>query len=262
MRRNRVILRTMGVVTAALALTVTGTVYADEDGEPLEVLMITGGGWHDFEAQKDILSEGISERANVEFTIDDEAGDDSGARISRHEDTAWAEEGFDAVLYNMSIHSEDDEWVGRIVDAHVEHEIPAVFIHGATHSYRQGNPEETGWYELIGVRSPHHEAHRPFTVEALDEDHPVMADFDTPWETPEGELYVIEEVYPTATPLAHAYGEDTEEYHVTIWVNEYEGVPVFGTTIGHHNVTMETDNYLNLVTSGLLWAVGELDGEG
>ncbi len=248
----------MGVLAAALALAFTGAVQADDHDEPLRVLMITGGGWHDFEAQKDILSEGISERANVEFTIDHEAGNDPEARISRHEDTAWAEEGFDAVLYNMSFSIEDNEWVYRIVDAHVEHQIPAVFIHGATHSFRHSNPER--WFEFMGIRSMRHQSHMPFTVEALDEDHPVMADFETPWDTPQGELYEIEEVYPTATPLAESYGEDSEEYHVNIWVNEYEGVRVFGTTIGHHNETMETDNFLNLVTSGLLWAVDELDG--
>ena len=44
MRTNRVFLRTMGVVAAALALSVTGTVHAQENDEPLEVLMITGGG--------------------------------------------------------------------------------------------------------------------------------------------------------------------------------------------------------------------------
>ncbi|MFP4173623.1 MAG: ThuA domain-containing protein [Candidatus Hydrogenedentota bacterium] len=260
MKTNRLFCRTMGVVAAAVALAVTGTVHAQENDEPLEVLMITGGGWHDFETQKEILSEGISERANVEFTIDHEAGDDPEARISRHEDTAWAEEGFDAVLYNMSFSMEDNEWVHRIVDAHLEHDIPALIIHGATHSYRHGNPER--WFEFMGVRSMRHQSHMPFTVEALNEDHPVMANFDVPWETPEGELYEIEEVYPTTTPLAQAHGEDSGEDHVCIWVNEYEGVRVFGTTIGHHNVTMETDNYLNLVTSGLLWAVDELDEEG
>ena len=40
----------------------------------LKVLMITGGCCHDYEHQKLILAEGISARANVEFTIVHEEG--------------------------------------------------------------------------------------------------------------------------------------------------------------------------------------------
>jgi hypothetical protein len=40
-----------------------------EDVKPLKVLMVCGGCCHDYENQKLILSEGISARANVEFTI-------------------------------------------------------------------------------------------------------------------------------------------------------------------------------------------------
>ena len=41
--------------------------------------MVTGGCCHDYEAQKKILSEGISARANVEWTIVHEGKDRSGA---------------------------------------------------------------------------------------------------------------------------------------------------------------------------------------
>src|SRR6267142_5716633 len=37
--------------------------------EPLKALLITGGCCHDYEAQKKIISEGISARANVTWTI-------------------------------------------------------------------------------------------------------------------------------------------------------------------------------------------------
>jgi len=47
--------------------------------------------------------------------------------------------------------------------------------------------------------------------------------------------------------------------HVTIWVNEYgpNKTRVFGTTIGHHNETMLQDEYMEMFTRGLLWAVGK-----
>ena len=40
-----------------------------EDVKPLKALLITGGGYHDYQNQKKILTEGISARANVEWTV-------------------------------------------------------------------------------------------------------------------------------------------------------------------------------------------------
>ena len=230
-----------------------------EAGDPLKVLMITGGGWHDYDAQKHILENGISERVNnISFTIDHQAGDVSDGFIDRHEDTQWAQE-FDLVLYNMCFaDNRDKEWSQRIVNAHVEHNVPAVVLHCAMHSYNYHDDDDT-WRRFIGMRTPNHQSHMPFTVEVLESDHPILHDFPGIWDTPRGELYNVEGMYDSATPLAHAYGEDTGEYHVTIWVNNYEGVRVFGTTIGHHNETMEHENYLNLVANGLLWAADKLD---
>jgi type 1 glutamine amidotransferase len=37
---------------------------------------------------------------------------------------------------------------------------------------------------------------------------------------------------------------------------------VFGTTIGHYNDTVETPEFLGLVTRGTLWAAGRLGKDG
>jgi len=219
-----------------------------------KVLLITGGGFHDFETQKGILVEGLGERLDVEFVIDHEAEKDPSHQLKRFEDPDWAE-GYDLVLYNISLSTDQKpETAQAIIDSHVKHGVPAVLLHGSTHSYRRTGNEN--WFRFMGARSMRHEAQRGFTNEVLEEGHPVMEGFPVPWEQPQGELYVIEEVFPTATPLARAYGVETEEYHPTIWVNEYEGVRLFVTTIGHHNETMATDVYLDLVSRGMKWALG------
>ena len=249
-----------GMLALAAVFAFAGLHAAAEDEEPLNVLLITGGGWHDYEAQQDILTEGISERANVEFTIDFEGGLDASAKISRHEDPDWAEP-WDLVLYNICYSGvTDSEYVQRVVNSHVEHGVPAVALHATMHSYsfQEDNPI---WWDFLGARSERHQSHMPFEVEVLAPDHPVMQGFPDGWETPEGELYEIEEMMPTATPCAHSYGEDSGEHHINVWTNEYEGVRVFATTIGHHNVTMEAPEYLDLVTRGLLWAAGRLEDE-
>lgn len=231
---------------------------AGSGDQPLQILLVTGGGWHDYDAQKEILEEGLSARMEAEFTIDHEAGADGSVLISRHEDTAWAEE-FDAVVYNMCFSEiQDEAWVDRLVGAHVAHQVPAVVLHCALHSYNFQGVSPI-WSMFAGVYTRRHQSQMPFTVEGLDEGHPVVAGIPIPWETPAGELYEILDVYPTATPLAHAFGEDSGEYHVNVWVNNFAGVRVFGTTIGHHNETMEHETYLDLVASGLLWAVGRME---
>ncbi|MEM7391555.1 MAG: hypothetical protein AAF492_04335, partial [Verrucomicrobiota bacterium] len=50
--------------------------------------------------------------------------------------------------------------------------------------------------------------------------------------------------------------------HSCVWVNTYEKSKVFATTLGHHNVTMEATEYLDLVARGLLWACGKLNDDG
>jgi len=241
-------------VLAGVVFGLAAPVPVVAEDEPLRILYVTGGGWHDFEAQKGILTEGIGERMDVEFEINHEAGDDPTAVPGIFADPDFVE-GYDLVLYNMSLSREQKpETAQAIIDSHVKHGVPAALLHGSTHSYRHTGNEN--WFKFLGARSPRHEGHRPFANEVLEAEHPVMQGFPDPWEQPQGELYVIEEMFPTATPLARAYGEETEEFHTTIWVNEYEGVRLFVTTIGHHNETMETDVYLDLVSRGIQWAVG------
>lgn len=253
-------------LTIFLFLFIFGSGFSSEtfsseiDTGPIKVLMITGGGWHDYEVQKELLSEGLTERiGNIEFTIDMEGGDRSEFRFSRHENDEWARD-YDLVLYNNCQTEVDGaDWVERIVEAHVEHQTPAVMLHCAAHSFRE---DTNVWFEFVGARSHRHERHQPFTVEAVETSHPVMANFPGTWRTPHGELYEIVELMQDAIPLARAYGIDTNRYHDVAWVHKYKGVRVFSSTLGHHNETMGHDVNLNLVASGLLWAVGKLNDDG
>lgn len=233
---------------------------AIQDNDPLKVLMITGGGWHDYEEQKQILEDGLTDRiGNISFTIDNEVGDQADVKTSIHDDTDWAAE-YDLVLYNHCHSGVDDvEYIERIVDAHVENQLPAVMLHCAMHSYRSDTRK---WFEFVGARSHRHEGHQPFTVEAIETDHPIMLNFPRTWRTPHGELYEIVELMQGAEPLARAYGIDTDRYHNVAWTHEYEGVRVFSSTLGHHNETMGHDVNLNLVAAGLLWAADLLEDDG
>ena len=64
------------------------------------------------------------------------------------------------------------------------------------------------------------------------------------------------------TVPAEAYGEDTQKDHTVIWANTFGKAKIFGTSLGHHNETMNTDVWLDLVGRGLLWTVDGLTDDG
>ena len=110
---------------------------------PLKVLMVTGGCCHDYENQKLILAEGLSARANVEFTVVHEEGPegkkDKSHRISLYEKDDWAK-GYDLVLHNECFGAVTDvAFVERIAKAHKDG-VPAVMLHCSAHSGGEG------WY--------------------------------------------------------------------------------------------------------------------
>ena len=264
--------RLLLILPAIVAMVTTALLFAADDAKPaadaakvkpLKILMVCGGCCHDYENQKRILAEGLSARANVEFTIVHEEGPegkkDKNHRISIYEKEDWAK-GYDLVLHNECFGGiEDVAFVERIAKPHKEG-VPAVVLHCSAHSYRAAKTDE--WRKVVGQKSMSHEKNRDLLVKNLAPEHPVMKGFPMEWLDKADELYKNEELYPGFVPLAKAYGEDTKKDHNVIWVNTYGEGKVFGTTLGHNNSTMEAPEYLDLVARGLLWACGKLDANG
>jgi uncharacterized protein len=227
--------------------------------EPLRALMITGGCCHDYEAQKKILSEGISARANVSWTIVHEGGEQRDHEMGIYKNPDWTK-GFDVVLHNECFgRNTNSAFVEQIARGHADG-VGAVVVHCAIHSYRFAETDE--WRKLLGVSSVRHQQHVAVEVENLKRDHPVMKGFPERWKTPNGELYEVEKIWPNTVPLAQAFGVRTKKYQVCIWLNTYEKARVFGTTLGHFNEEMNNDVFLDLITRGLLWTCEKLDENG
>ncbi len=247
---------------ALFLLLIAGDCAFAADTKPLKVLMVTGGCCHDYEHQKLILAEGISARANVEFTVVHEEGknkSDKSHKISIYEKDGWAK-GFDCVLHNECFGAvEDVAFIERIAKAHFDG-IPAVVLHCSTHSYRMAKTDE--WRKCIGQKSMSHEKARDLKVKNINPDHPVMKGFPAEWLDKADELYKNEVLFDHFVPLAKAWGEETSKDHHVIWVNTYGKARVFGTTLGHQNDTMSDAVYLDLVTRGLLWACDKLGDDG
>jgi hypothetical protein len=119
---------------------------------------------------------------------------------------------------------EDPEFVRGIVNAHVEHAVPAIVIHCSMHSYRN-SPAADSWRAFLGVTSRRHEKSKhSLRVEATEvgKQHPILSAMGDTWETPNGELYIIEKVWPETQVLAKVHSEETGKEEPVIWTNEHQ----------------------------------------
>ena len=227
--------------------------------KPIKALLVTGGGYHDYERQKTILTEGVSARANVEWTIVHDSSKEDGHKIPLFEDPKWAE-GYDVVVHNECFANiTDAAYINKVVDAH-KGGIPAVVVHCAMHTFRALKTDE--WHEFLGVTTVRHGRQHPLDIKNLKPEHPIMKGFPESWTTGNEELYWIQKVWPGTTVLAQAKAAEDNKDNAVIWEHPFGKGRVFGTTIAHNNKTMSDTVYLDMFTRGLLWATDKLDENG
>ena len=228
-----------------------------EPAKPLEVLYITGGCCHDYEAQKGIITKGLASRALINTTVIHEGGESLDHRVSIYSKPNWSK-GYDVVFHNECFAEVNDpEFLKLIISEH-EQGTPAVLMHCAMHCYRTGTDD---WFRFCGVTSPGHGAHYPYTATSIAE-HPVLKGLPKEWELPQEELYFIDKIWPDATPLVEAMSREKKAPQAVVWTNQYGKARVFGTTIGHYPQTVSLPAYLDLMTRGTLWAAGKLQDDG
>ncbi len=240
----------------SIGLPPTGRLGAEPPApKPLKILLVTGGCCHDYAAQKELLKEGLEARAHVEVTHVQQGGTDRNVKIPLYENADWAN-GYDLVIHDECFGGVTDvEWAERVLAPHKKG-LPAVVIHCAMHSYRI---DTDNWFQFTGVTTRRHGAAYGHEVLNRDADHPIMQKFGPAWANPAGELYWIEKVWPTTHPLAVAKNRENGNDEVCVWTNDYQGTRVFGTTLGHHNETVEAPEFLDLITRGSLWACDKLN---
>ena len=202
------------LVVALLLVGSSITAAEDKPQPPIKALLVTGGCCHDYTRQKLILARGISARAPVEWTVVQQGGTTTNAKIPLYEDPDWAK-GFDVVVHNECFADvKDKAWVDTILKPHREG-VAAVLIHCAMHCYRTGDDQ---WFEFVGVQSPGHGAHYGHKIEIADKDHPITQGLAN-WATEKGELHHTIKTFPDAKPLATAQRQDTGEPQVCVWTN-------------------------------------------
>lgn len=236
------------------------------DDKPIRALLVIGGCCHDYANQKDLLTKGVSARANVEWTISYDPDNGTKHKNPVYDNPDWAK-GFDVIVHDECCSDVNNiDVVNGILQPHREG-LPAVILHCGMHCYRtEGYPKSTPWFDFTGLASTGHGPQLPIQIKFVDPASPItkgLAD----WTTINEELYnnFAGKLHDTARPLATGRqvikekdGKVTPVDAVVVWTNTYNGkTKVFATTLGHNNDTVADPRYLDLVTRGLLWSVGK-----
>jgi type 1 glutamine amidotransferase len=247
---------------AAIILPLTGITQAEESAQqeekPLRILQIVGEKHHDYDSQKVIIQQGLSERVKSTWETHHHKTKEAAKEFLDNPDFA---KDFDVVIYNMCHARETDvEFIKRLCKVHHDQGIPVIGLHCTMHSYHivlPGDPLEKEWNKLLGVHSHGHGRHIPITITKADVEHQVTKDMPKVWKTTEGELYFVKKVMDGTTVLATGVNGDKDAGTQPVaWVNQYGKAKVFCTTLGHHNSTIKNPIYLDMVANGVLWAVG------
>ncbi|MDO8542696.1 MAG: ThuA domain-containing protein [Opitutaceae bacterium] len=221
--------------------------------KPVRALLITGGCCHDYPTQAKLLKDAVAKLALVEWTVVNEGGSGTTAMIPLYHNPDWAKP-YDVVVHNECFaNTADADYIRKITTAHKAGK-PAVVIHCAMHTYRAATIDD--WREFLGVTSRRHDHQSEYVVRRVVRDHPTMKQFPEQWTTPRDELYVIEKLWPAAKALAVSKSEKDGNDYPVIWVNNYHGARVFGTTFGHGNATWHDPVFVDVVARGVLWAAG------
>jgi type 1 glutamine amidotransferase len=268
------------LLTATLALAAGFLPQAQAaDAKPLKVLLVTGGGFHDYDTQHLVLAEGIAARANIEVVLSHNPDKSTKTQVmwDMYKNKDWAK-GYDVVIHDeCSADVTDPAYVGNIIAAHRDG-TPAVNLHCAMHCYRWGNFKEpvtpgadnSHWYEMIGLQSTAHGPQEPIALTIVDKASPIVSGM-TDWTTVKEELYNNVQILGAhalvkgkQTQVDKKSGEKKEAETIVAWTNEFgpKKTKVFSTTIGHNNETVADARYLDLVTRGVLWAAGKLGADG
>ncbi len=216
--------------------------------DSLRGLILTSPGvYHNYEYQNHALAEAIASRVDITFDI-------SLAEKERWRSSDFSD-GYDVLVYNICM--ADNEDTALIANMRRQSEtlgVPALVLHCTMHSFRNTDR----WWPLYGLETV---AHAPLGSLHLDHarEHPVLAGVPADWTLAKDELYL--NLSFSATPLLLSRDEDGTE-HVTAWLAMAGGAPLFGTTLGHSDATIEDPVYQRLLANAVLLVTGRLGDDG
>ena len=215
---------------------------------PLNALILTSPGvYHNYEQQTQALALGIAEHVNIRFDV-------SLAELERWKTTDFAQ-GYDVLIYNLCMADNQDKALIANLRRQTEQlGIPALVIHCTMHSFR----ETSLWWPMFGLQTKAHESLKPLAqIQAAP--HPILQGIPNDWTVANDELYI--NLQFEAQTLLSAIGEDTKP-HTTAWLTYQGTTPIFGTTLGHSDETLNDPAFGRLIANALLFVTDNLSDQG
>ena len=241
-------------------------VITSQGAEPIKVLLVTGGGWHDYSTQKRILTETIETKlhatVDVKWTTTEQHPVSPTENKLPHLFTQDFAEGYDVVLHNHC-HTgfSGDDAINAAIDHQLKHKVGIILTHGSFHTFR-ASPQEA-WDRIKGCKSKVHVHHAPLDIKIVNDRHPVTSLLGVSgWSTENGELYTTH-LLPNTTSLAEGTTlKGRTKTDSCIFAHTVGDSRVVGITLGHHNSTMEQKEYRELMALSVLWAAGKIGADG
>jgi type 1 glutamine amidotransferase len=228
---------------------------ASMQGPRIRALIVSGGCCHDYALQDKVMMDVMAMVLPVDWTVVLQGGNGTRAKLPVYDSPDWAK-GFDLVVHNECSADVDDEaFVKRITEAHRSGKVPAMVIHCAMHSYRALSTDP--WREFLGVTTRQHTQAHNVAVKFTAKGHQILQGMQDSSTTPVDELYVIEKFWPGSQALATAVSPEDQHEYPLVWVHEFGGARVFGTTLGHGNDTWNDPVFQDLLRRGFRWAVNK-----
>lgn len=203
-----------------------------EAASTTRVLLLVGGPeYHDTPETRSIMQGFLENEFDVTMT------DDLGV-LAR--DTLSA---YDVIVNFSTFLEPTEEQVDALLQA-VEGGVGFVGIHGATATFWNA----PAYLQMIGGKFIAHDRFKEFTVEIVDEEHPITrgaSDFAI-----EDELYVIEGDQTQWHVLARAEG------HAIVYTKAWGAGRVYSNALGHDARALGHPDFQTLVVNGVEWAAG------
>lgn len=247
--------------------------------KPLRVLLVSGGGYHNYPQQRQLLETGLEARLNVDVShayYDPQPEDQKPGQTSHFFTNPGYGSGYDLIIHNECAAAESDPAIPDNVLSPHRNGIPAVNLHCAMHSYRSGawkQPVAHGagnakWFAFTGIQSTGHGPQSPIHLSFMNSEHPIAKGLVL-WVTPNEELYNNLTNFGVTPILAGKQPQapddkDRSRTYTVAWTHEYgpAKAKVFSLTLAHNETTMADPRYLDLVARGVAWATGHLNADG
>lgn len=233
-----------------LALALGSALCPAAESQPIRVLMIANGEYHDYKTLPPLLATHLSADGSVKVDIVDDVRKLDPARLQQ----------IDVLLFNTCDQTDVPPPVREAILDFVGEGKGLVSMHCSLWSYQKW-PE---WAALLGGFAPGHDKFRQYEVNVLDPAHPVMKGLGRSFEITD-EPYYVDKRDPADDVLGRTHdilqgpdGKKREGPEPHVWTKTYKKGRVFVTTFGHDAKSQDDEHFLSLLRNGILWAAHKL----